>query len=150
MDNDFRISVGIELVSSCLQVSAQFGEVINFPVENDPDALVFIVNGLATAGKINNAQSAHAQADLALHVRAFVVGTAVNDSSAHAADIGRIHRLARGPHHARYATHCSASFAPFSRTTTLEGGMRPCTAIGCSITRKSTSPQLSNQRNTSS
>ena len=104
--NDLGVRMGIEAVAAAFELPAQLRKVIDFTVENDPEALVFVVNGLLAARNVNDTESAHSQAGWAVRVDAFIVRTTVNDSLAHSADLGRIDRLACAPHHSRYATHC--------------------------------------------
>ena len=49
MNDDFGIRVRIEPMPSGLQPRPQFREVINLPVQDDPDRLVFVVDGLGAA-----------------------------------------------------------------------------------------------------
>src|SRR2546422_6002450 len=44
-----------------LQGAAQFAEVVDFAVADDGDVARFIKNGLSPAGKVNDAQTAHAE-----------------------------------------------------------------------------------------
>src|SRR2546429_468266 len=75
----FRICVGIELVSSRLQIMAQFGKIINFPVEHNPYVFIFIVYRLTAGRKVNNAQPAHTQSDAPLRVDPFIIRTTVDN-----------------------------------------------------------------------
>ena len=94
MDNNLRVSVSIEMVATSFEFAPQLEKIVDFTVENDPDAFVFVVNRLVAAGKVDDTEPAHAQAGWALGVNAFIVRTTVNDSLAHSADLGRIDRLA--------------------------------------------------------
>src|SRR5438874_13733965 len=101
MNNAFCIGVSVEMVATSFEFAPQLEKIVDFTVENDPDALVFVVNGLSAAGKVDDTEAAHAQAGRALDVNAFIVRTTVHDSLAHSANLGRIDRLACAPHHSR-------------------------------------------------
>src|SRR5256885_1073681 len=49
--------------SVLFQLAAQFRKVVDLAVVNDPDAAVFIVNGLLAARDVNDAETSHPQAD---------------------------------------------------------------------------------------
>ena len=150
MDDHLRISVGIKRVPPCFEFLAQFGKIVDFTVENHPNAAVFIMDRLPPAREIDDAEPAHAQPDWAFGVDSLIVGTTVNDRLAHSPYFGRIDLLITPPDNAGYPTHRSTSDLSGSEIFVTETGLRPCTAIGCSITCSCSSPQLSNQRNTSS
>jgi hypothetical protein len=114
MDDDLRIAMGVELVSTRFEISAQFQKVINFSIENNPDGPVFIVNGLPASGDINDAQPPHPETDWPVGVDTFVVRSAVNDGLAHPTNIVCVDRLIRPPDYARYATQGFTSTATFS------------------------------------
>ena len=51
MEENFRVRViGLELMASGDELGAEFGEIINFAIENDHKPLVGREHGLATAG----------------------------------------------------------------------------------------------------
>ena len=51
MNNNFCVGMSIEMVAASFEFASQLGKIVDFTVKNDPDALVFVVNGLAAAGK---------------------------------------------------------------------------------------------------
>ena len=68
MDDHFGVGVGIEAMAGLFEFLAQLGEIVNFAVEHHPDGFVFIVDGLVAAGQVDDAEPAHAQADVVLHI----------------------------------------------------------------------------------
>jgi hypothetical protein len=67
VDDHFRVTVGIEAVTAFFKISAQFGEVVDLAVENDPNCFVFVEHRLVSAGQIDNAETAHAQSHAAFY-----------------------------------------------------------------------------------
>src|SRR4029077_1084782 len=59
VDDDLSVGVRIEVVSTAFQLSAKLRKVVNLSVENNPDALIFVVNRLMSAGKVDDAKPAH-------------------------------------------------------------------------------------------
>ncbi len=55
MDNHFRIRVGIEAVTTRLELGAQLGKIIDFTVEDYPYAAVLVVDRLVPGRQINDA-----------------------------------------------------------------------------------------------
>ena len=66
MNQNLGICLGIELVSHGYQQCPEFRVVEDFAIENQPDGFVFIMNGLISTGKINDAQADAAKACRAL------------------------------------------------------------------------------------
>jgi hypothetical protein len=73
-------------MSTQLQGCTQFLIVIDFPIENDEDTVVFIKDGLMASCQIDNGKSAHAQGDSISHPRALIVGSAMPNHLAHLID----------------------------------------------------------------
>jgi hypothetical protein len=95
-------------VPSAFEPLAELGEVVNFSIENDPDALVFVVDWLVSAAEVNDAQSAHSQADWPACVNSLVVGTAMDNRLAHAVNVGSVYIFAFTSDNAGYAAHDEA------------------------------------------
>src|SRR5437899_2496671 len=55
------VTVCIELVTASFQLVSEFGEIVDFAIENDPDAAIFVVDGLMPGRQIDNAKPPHAQ-----------------------------------------------------------------------------------------
>jgi hypothetical protein len=49
MHDDFGVALRVKVVAAAFKLTAQFGKVINLTVEYDPDALVLVVDRLASA-----------------------------------------------------------------------------------------------------
>src|SRR2546422_6963896 len=73
-----------------LQGAAQFAEVVDFAVADDGDVARFIKNGLSPAGKVNDAQTAHAERRAGCACggdeQAFAVRSAMRHGRHHSAD----------------------------------------------------------------
>jgi hypothetical protein len=93
--DDLGIRVGVEAVAPAFKLGTQPREVVNLAVEDHPDALVFVMDGLVTASQVDDAQPSHAETDAVLRVNAFVVRTAVYDGLAHTMDSLRVSDEAR-------------------------------------------------------
>src|SRR5437868_7017955 len=109
MHDDLSIRVGVEVVSPTLKFLSQFRKVVNLAVIDDPNTLVFVVNGLVTATNINDAQPSHAQAHRAASIDPLVVGTTVNNGLAHLPNLRSVDLLASASNHAGYPTHRATS-----------------------------------------
>jgi hypothetical protein len=150
MNDDFGVAMRVELVTTVHELLAQFSEIIDFAVKNDPNAAIFVVNGLMPAGEINDAQPSHPQAPRAKRVDTFVVRTTVNDGGAHTPHAGRVYGLAVTPNQADYPAHRSTACSGSGFRILRVAGIVARTEIGTLTTCKPGRPQLSKQRRTSS
>ena len=89
----------------CFQLGAQFGEIVNFAIEHDPDTLVFVMNRLPAAHEIDDAKPPHAEPDRSLSIDAFIIGPAVDDGLAHSTHFIRIDSFVASPDNSRYPAH---------------------------------------------
>src|ERR1017187_3807541 len=111
MNNDFGVGVGVEAMAAAFELGAEFGEIVNLAVENDPCAAVFVEDGLMASGEIDDAEAAHAEASAVGDVKSLIVGAAVNDLVAHVVhESFRDVALASCAHHASDSTHGSLTF----------------------------------------
>src|ERR1700678_1303049 len=90
VNNHFRIGVRGKAVAAALQLRAQFGEVIDLSVVNNPNTLVFIEYRLMPPRDVNNAQPPHPQSGPVLDEHTFVVRPAVNNGLTHPMDRLRV------------------------------------------------------------
>ena len=65
VEDDFRVGVGAELVSLRDERRAQFLEIVDLAVEDDPDRAVLVRERLMSLGQVNDAQPAMAESDAA-------------------------------------------------------------------------------------
>src|SRR5712691_7689542 len=118
VNDHLSVSAGVEAVATSFQRRAQLWEVVDLPIEDDPNSSVLVVDGLMPRRQIDDTQPAHAQRGTPLSVDSFVVRSAVHDGLAHLMDVctaGQIVML--GTDDACYSTHgflCLSS--PSSRT----------------------------------
>src|SRR5271166_6333449 len=155
MNDHLSIRVRAKFMTSTLQLFAQIEKVVDLAVEHHGHAAIFVVDGLGAASEIDDAEPAHSQAHVASRVNAFIIRTAVHEGVRHAPHLLGRNLLARAGDHSGYSAHrCTSklsSFSDVSRTAAgTKAGLRPDTEIGCRITRRSSRPQSSNQRKTSS
>jgi hypothetical protein len=68
------------------QLLAQLSMIVDFTVENDPDAARFIGDGLATRRDIDDGKTAHAERNLVPEVVTLVIRTPVFNRIAHLPD----------------------------------------------------------------
>src|SRR5216684_3123763 len=105
VDDDLSVAVRIEAVTAGFQFSAKLRKVVNLAVENNPDALVFIVDGLPPAGEVNDAKPTDPKPYWAPRVNPLVVRTAMNDSLAHPTDLVGINEFVLPSNHSGYSAH---------------------------------------------
>ena len=55
MNDDFGVGMRVELVAALFKPTPQFWKIVDFAVVDDPDAFVFVVDGLVATGQVNNA-----------------------------------------------------------------------------------------------
>jgi hypothetical protein len=77
MDDSFGVAFGAVAVPLGLQVLAYFLVIVDFAVEDNPQALVFIGDRLMTRLNINDAQPAHCQPNVLLHKESIVIWSTV-------------------------------------------------------------------------
>src|SRR5262249_32201466 len=150
MHDDFGIGVGVKLVAAGDQFFAQFREIVDFAVEHDPDRLVFVVDGLVSAGEVNDAEPAHAEPGSAAGVDALVVRPAVDDGAAHAPHGVGADGLAFPSDQPGYSAHRATSVGRSGSASCARRGLTPRTETGRLATCRSSRPLDSNQRKTSS
>ena len=61
--DDFRVAVGLELMPRAKQIGSQFEVVVDFAVEDNLDAAVFVPQRLRAASNIDDAESSVAKCD---------------------------------------------------------------------------------------
>ncbi|SRR6266446_1445719 len=83
MDNDFGVAARAEFMALRLQFVPQRLKIVNLAVEDDPNALVFVADGLVTTGHVNDRKPPHAQPDAAAAVLSEIIRTTVGDDPAH-------------------------------------------------------------------
>src|SRR5262249_53344588 len=83
VDDDFRVAVRAERVTSGLEVAANVGEVVDLAVEDDPDRPVFVGERLIARREVDDAQAPMTQADALAEVVAVRVGPAMRDGRRH-------------------------------------------------------------------
>src|SRR5205823_9561244 len=75
-----------------LQLVSKLSEVVDFTVENDPDGLLDIGNGLMTAGQVDDGEPTETQPERSIIEIPFIVGATVSDRPGHRFHVSKGHR----------------------------------------------------------
>jgi len=144
MDDNFSVAVGVT-GAALFEPFAQFLEVVDLAIEDDPYSLVFVVHRLLPR-QDNDAQAAHAQADRPRREH-FSSGPAMDDrrTSAHGGGV----TISSGGQPGGYPGNCSTAQPVFRANSGLEAQSHE-RRLARFATWRFSRPQLSNQRNTSS
>src|SRR4051812_33854193 len=94
MDKHFRIADAFENMPSAFQVFGKGSEVIDFSIENNDNAAIFVVHGLLAAAQIDDAQAAHSHRKIAVEIGSFVIWPAMANDLQHIAQNIRLNRFA--------------------------------------------------------
>jgi hypothetical protein len=89
LEKDFRIGLGAEGGSAGFEIAAEFEVVIYFSIKNDVPASIGGRHGLGSAGEIENAEAAVAEADSGISVGALGVGPSMKEGVGHSGE-GRL------------------------------------------------------------
>jgi len=92
--SDVGAGVAVSAVAAALKFRTELREVVNLAVEYDCYRAVLVKDRLMSAGKIDDAEAAHAESHRALRVDALIVGSAMHYSVAHGTDRGAINPCA--------------------------------------------------------
>src|SRR2546426_5067784 len=83
MRQHFRVRRASERVATFFQVLSELAIIVDFTVEDDGDALVFVEGGLFAANKIDDCEPAHAERNALRDHETFRIGPAMNHALAH-------------------------------------------------------------------
>src|SRR5947209_18188109 len=86
MHNNFSIAVCSKVVAMYLQFLLKLIIVVNFSIEDDEDALIFVKNGLMPACYVDNGETAHAERDSIAYPNSLIVWSTVPNNLAHASN----------------------------------------------------------------
>jgi len=86
MHEDLGVRLRVKPVATPLQFLSQVGIIEDLAVVNDPDGLVFVVNGLITPGQVEDAQPCRAEPNLFVTIDSEGIGAAVSDEPQHTAE----------------------------------------------------------------
>jgi hypothetical protein len=84
----FGIALGPEPVAPGRRPFPQRLIIVDLAVQDDPERLVFIGNGLAAAGQVDDGQAAEAEAQTRLDVDRHIVGASMGDCRRHGFHVG--------------------------------------------------------------
>ena len=106
MNDGLGVTIGAEVMTMLLEVFLQFPIVIDFPIQDDENALIFVKNWLVTASKIDDRETAHAQGNTLIYPYPLVIWPTVANDLAHAVDeLPRIVTTALSINKSSYSTH---------------------------------------------
>jgi hypothetical protein len=71
-------------MSSLLEFVLQLGIIVDFPIEDNDDALIFVENGLMAASEVDNGEAAHTQRNSLPYPGPLIIWPTVTDDMAHA------------------------------------------------------------------
>jgi len=91
MDQRLGVAAGLEDMPAAVEIGAQFDVVEDLSVEGNPDAAVFVAQGLAAGAQIDDRQTAVAEADAGRLVIAFGVGPPMRQRTRHTSQARPIH-----------------------------------------------------------
>ena len=103
VDQYLGVAVGGEPVPARDQLLAQLDEVVDLSVEDRRDGAVLVVDGLASAGHVDDGESPHPQRRVGVGVVALSVGPPMSDEAAHRPYLFGIGRA--GGHDSSYTAH---------------------------------------------
>jgi hypothetical protein len=86
LEEDFRIGLGAEGGSAGFEIATEFEVVINLSIKNDVPAAIGGGHGLGSAGEIENAEAAVAEADGGIIVGALGVGPSMKKGVGHSGE----------------------------------------------------------------
>jgi hypothetical protein len=103
-----------------LEFGAQFREIVNLAVENDPNGSVFVKNRLVAARQVDDAQAPHSKAGSALDENPLVIRSPMDNRLAHVVDrAGFDPFAARRAHNASNPAHIRNPFTLRSNFVSL-------------------------------
>jgi hypothetical protein len=106
VNDDFGVAAGVENVAECLQFRDEFLVVVDFAVEDDADALVFVVQRLLAGGQVDDGEAPMAEPDAGFDMQAAFVGTAMELRFVHAMEYRTVDvAFASGVKDAGYSAH---------------------------------------------
>jgi hypothetical protein len=121
MENYLAITPGVEVMPPFDQPTAQLAVVVDLAIGNQYQRMIFIVERLASADEVDDAQPPHPKLEPAIRIPATTIGTTVNKGRDHAIDIPSS-ALTAAADLSCYSTHLIASVSflgsvePGSRT----------------------------------
>src|SRR5438876_5601418 len=93
MDDGFGIALSAVAMTASFQPGTQLTMVVDFPVVNNPQILVFIRDRLLPGLHVNDAEPPHSQTDIFLDEKTFIVWSAMHDLVVHPDQCVALHRL---------------------------------------------------------
>jgi hypothetical protein len=111
MNDGLGIAMSVELMAAPLKLCLQFAVVIDFSIEDNQHALIFVKHWLLTARQINNGEAAHPQGNPIACPDTLVIWTPVPDDLTHLVDkLPGIIAAALSINESGYPTHSALSF----------------------------------------
>ena len=100
---------------------AEFMKIVNFSIEDEPNGLILIGNGLMTSGDIDDTEAAHAQANALAKIKSPVVRSAMTDNVPHLlkqgtpglGSVNNVYDAENSAHNPYPATFCMPGLSDF-------------------------------------
>src|SRR6266516_3089188 len=83
MNNCLCITISSKAMSSLLEFFLKLTIIIDFPIEDDENTLIFVENGLMTVSQVDNGEAAHTQCDSLPYPGPLIIWPTVTDDLAH-------------------------------------------------------------------
>ena len=74
-------------MSFAFQLPTQLGEVVDFSVEDDPDAAIFVGDRLVARHEVNDVEASHRETHVLVHKEAFIVRATVRERVGHSLEL---------------------------------------------------------------
>src|SRR5216683_5442946 len=84
VNNCLCITISSKAMPSLLEFFLKLRIIIDFPIEDDDDALIFVENGLMAASKVDNGEAAHTQGNSLPYPGPLIIRPTVTNDLAHA------------------------------------------------------------------
>src|SRR6266487_7131110 len=83
MNNGFRVAICTEVMPAFLEFFLKLTIVIDFAIEDDQDALIFVEDGLLAASHVNDRKTAHTECNSISSPDSLTIWAAMADDLAH-------------------------------------------------------------------
>ena len=106
VNDGLGVAIRTKVMTTLLKLFLQFTIVIDLPIQDDEDALIFVKNRLMTASQVNDRETAHAQGHTIINPHSLVIWPTVANDPAHAVDeLLRVVTTALYINKSGYSTH---------------------------------------------
>src|SRR5712692_4093140 len=86
VNDGLGVTIGAEVMAAFLKFLLKLTIVVDFPVQDDENAPIFVKNGLVAAGQVNDREAAHPKCSSVTHPGSLIVRPTVANDLAHTID----------------------------------------------------------------